>query len=312
MKLQQLRYLCEIVNRGLNVSRAAAALHTSQPGVSKQIRLLEEELGVVLLERRNTRVAGLTEAGRTLLPTMRQILLDTENLRRQAREVGHPAQSKLVIASTHTHARYMLPAMFKRFVRRYPHVSIHMRQGNIERIAELLASGEADIGVSTRPEEPMPDIAMTPCYRFGQSIITPPNHPLLVKRGKLSFEDLLPYPIITYDERFSLGRAVRNGFGARGLEPNFAIRAIDSDVMKAYVEAGFGIAVLVRVAFSRAQDRGAASDTRNASLRRKRVLYHDPRRAASRAPRQGFHRDHANCPRSWHHAIVGPTDNLML
>lgn len=256
MKLQQLRYLCEIVDRGLNVSRAAAALHTSQPGVSKQIRLLEEELGVVLLERRNTRVTGLTDAGRTLLPAMRQMLLDAENLRKRARDVAHPAQSKLVIASTHTHARYVLPAMFRRFVQRYPHVAIHMRQGSMERIAELLASGEADIGVTTRPAKRLPGIAMTECYRLGQSIITPPNHPLLVKRGKLSFQDLLPYPIITYDERFSLGRAVRDGFAARGLEPNIAIRAIDSDVMKAYVEAGFGVAVLVRVAYSRAQDRG--------------------------------------------------------
>jgi len=256
VKLQQLRYLCEIVDRGLNVSRAAAALHTSQPGVSKQIRLLEEELGVVLLERRNTRVIGLTDVGRMLLPAMRQMLQGAENLRRQAREAARPAQSKLIIASTHTHARYVLPAMFKRFVQRYPHVSIYMRQGSIERITELIASGEADVGVTTRPAEPLRGITMTECYRFGQSIITPPNHPLLVKRGKLSFEDLLPYPIITYDDRFSLGRAVRDGFAARGLEPNIAIRAIDSDVMKAYVEAGFGIAVLVRVAYSSAQDRG--------------------------------------------------------
>lgn len=256
MKLQQLRYLCEIVDRGLNVSRAAAALHTSQPGVSKQIRLLEEELGVDLLQRRSTRVTGLTDAGRMLLPAMRQMLLDAEKLRRQAREAARPVQPRLVIASTHTHARYVLPAMFKKFVRRYPNVAIHMRLGSLERIAELLASSEADIGVSTRPPEPLPDITMTPCYRFGQSIITPPDHPLLGKRGRPSFEDLLPYPIITYDERYSLGRAVRDGFAARGLEPNIAIRAIDSDIMKAYVEAGFGIAVLVRVAFSRVEDRG--------------------------------------------------------
>ena len=255
MKLQQLRYLCEIVDRGLNVSRAAAALHTSQPGVSKQIRLLEEELGVTLLERRSTRVAGLTEAGRAMLPTMRQMLLGADNLKRQAREAAAPAKAKLIIATTHTHARYVLPAMFKRFVQRHPSVALQMRQGNTQRIVELLKSGEADIGVSTEPVERVSDISLVACYRFGQSVITPRSHPLLAQRRKLTLERLLPYPIITYDERFRLGRAVREEFGKRGLEPNIVIGAIDSDIMKAYVEAGFGIAVLMNIAYSPASDK---------------------------------------------------------
>lgn len=255
MKLQQLRYFCEIVDRGLNVSRAAAALHTSQPGVSKQIRLLEEELGVVLLERHSTRVGGLTAAGRTLLPTMREMLLNAENLRRQAREAAVPARAKLIIATTHTHARYVLPAMFKRFVQRHPHVALQMRQGNTERIVELLKSGDADIGVSTQPAEPKSGIVAVPCYRFGHSVITPRGHPLLNRRRPITFDQLLPYPIITYDERFRLGRAVRQEFEKRGMEPNIAIGAIDSDIMKAYVEAGFGIAVLMNIAYSRANDR---------------------------------------------------------
>lgn len=256
MKLQQLRYLCEIVDRGLNVSRAAAALNTAQPGVSRQIRLLEQELGVALLERRSTRVVGLTDAGRKLLPTIRQLLLDAETLRREARAAANPAKTKLVIATTHTHARYVLPALFKRFVQRYPDVTLRMRQANTQRILGLLKNGEADIGVSTAPVEPLMGINLLPCYRFGQSIITLPKHPLLTKRRPLTFDHLLPYPIITYDERFRLGRAVRKQFEQRELEPNIIIGAIDSDIMKAYVEAGFGIAVLMNIAYNRTADRG--------------------------------------------------------
>ena len=256
MKLQQLRYLCEIVDSGLNVSRAAAALHTSQPGISKQIRMLESELGVSLLERRRTRITGLTDAGAALLPTMRNMLQGAEHLRRQAREVASPAKAKLIIATTHTHARYVLPAMFKRFVQRHPHVSLQMRQTRTERILELLRSGEADIGVTTEPIEPLKGIALVPCYRFGHSVITQPKHPLLALRRRLSLDHLLRYPIVTYDERFRLGRAVREEFEKRGLEPNIVVRAIDSDIAKAYVEAGFGVAVLMNIAYSRIDDRG--------------------------------------------------------
>jgi LysR family cys regulon transcriptional activator len=255
MKLQQLRYLCEIVNHGFNVSRAATALHTSQPGISKQVRLLEEELGVVLLERRSTRISGLTEAGASLLPTMQQMLLEGESLKRQAKEAASPAKAKLIIATTHTHARYVLPAMFRRFVQRHPQVSLRMRQARTERIQEMLRGGEADIGVTTEPAEPLSRIALTPCYRFGHSVITLPKHPLLSQR-RLSFEHLLRYPIITYDERFKLGRLVDEEFEKRGIEPNIVVRAIDSDIAKAYVEAGFGVAVLMNIAYSRSTDKG--------------------------------------------------------
>lgn len=256
MKLQQLRYVCEIVDHGLNVSRAAAALHTSQPGVSKQIRMLEDELGVKLLERRRTRITGLTDAGKALLPTIRQMLQDGENLKRRAREAAAPAKAKLIIASTHTHARYVLPAMFKRFVQRHPHVSLQMRQTRTERILEMLRSGEADIGVTTDPIEPLDHITLDACYRFGHSVVTLPGHPLLAQRRRLTLDHLLRYPIITYDERFKLGRVVREEFERRGLEPNIVVRAIDSDIAKAYVEAGFGVAVLMNIAYNRRDDSG--------------------------------------------------------
>lgn len=256
MKLQQLRYLCEIVDRGLNVSRAASALHTSQPGISKQVRMLEAELGVALLERRRTRITGLTDAGRTLLPTMRDMLQNAEHLRRQAAEAAAPAKARLIVATTHTHARYVLPAMFKRFVQRHPHVSLQMRQTRTERILEMLRSGEADIGVTTEPIEPLNRIALVPCYRFGHSVVTQPGHPLLALRKRLTLDHLLRYPIITYDERFKLGRAVREEFEKRGMEPNIVVRAIDSDIAKAYVEAGFGVAVLMNIAYSCGDDGG--------------------------------------------------------
>lgn len=255
LKLQQLRYLCEIVDRGLNVSRAAAALHTSQPGVSKQLRLLEEELGAVLMERRGTRVIGLTEAGRAALPAARRMLLDAENLRRQTREVAAPGKSRLVIATTHTHARYAVLPVFERFIRRHPQVALELRQASPQRIAQMVAAGDADIGIATEPVEEVTGLSRTPCYRLNHSIITPPRHPLL-RQQRVRLQDLARHPIITYDATFRLGRMVRERFKARGLKPDIVISAIDSDIIKAYVEAGFGVAILPTVAYDAARDRG--------------------------------------------------------
>lgn len=254
MKLQQLRYLCEIVDRGLNVSRAAAALHTSQPGVSKQMRLLEEELGAVLLERRGTRVVGLTDAGRAALPAARRMLLDAENLRRQTREVAAPGKTRLVIATTHTHARYAVLPVFERFIQRHPRVALELRQASPQHIAQLVVAGAVDIGIATEAVEQVAGLTRTPCYRLDHSIITPPRHPLLRQR-RVKLQELARYPIITYDATFRLGRLVRDQFQVRGLKPDIVISAIDSDIIKAYVEAGFGVAILPTIAYNPARDR---------------------------------------------------------
>lgn len=255
MKLQQLRYLCELVANGYNVSRTAAALHTSQPGVSRHIQLLERELGTTLLERQNTRIAGLTRAGEALLPAMQRMLVAAEDLRRQAREIATPGKTKLVIATTHTHARHTLLPALKRFMQSHPHVAIQLRQSSAPRIAETLASGEVDLGVATEPFERPRGISFLPCYRLDHSIVTPPRHALLARR-RPTLAQLAPHPIITYDERHRLGQAVREAFAKQGLKPNIAISIIDDDLMKAYVEAGFGVAILPSIAYDRKRDRG--------------------------------------------------------
>lgn len=253
MKLQQLRYFREVVDGGFNVSKAAAALHTSQPGVSRHIQLLEQELGVSLLERQNTRIEGLSDAGRTLLPAVRRILMESDNLQRQAREMAAPGKTRFVIATTQTHARHTLLPVLKRYIDLHPGIALQMRQGSVPRISQLLVDEIVDIGVATEPVD-QHGLALLPCYRYEHTLITPPRHPLL-KRRRLTLADLAPYPIITYDDRHRLGRVVREEFAQAGLEPNIVMSIIDDDIMKAYVEAGFGIAILPSMAYDRGRDR---------------------------------------------------------
>jgi LysR family cys regulon transcriptional activator len=254
VKLQQIRLLCEIVDHGFNVSKAATALHTSQPGVSRQIQLLEQELGEVLLERRNTRLAGLTPAGRSLLPTMRRLLAEADQLKRQAEEVKTLGKTRFIISTTHTYARHTLLSVLKRFIQLHPNISIQMREGAAPRIMQLLAAGDVDIGIATEPVDRLAGINLMPCYKVSNSVIAPRGHPILGFR-KITLEQMVQFPIITYDERHYLGRVVRESFKRKGLEPNFVISIIDDDVMKAYVEAGFGIAILPSVAYSKSKDR---------------------------------------------------------
>ena len=254
MKLQQLRYLCELVDRGFNVSRTAVALNTSQPGVSRQLQQLESELGNILLERRNTRILGLTETGRLLLPTMRRMLAEADNLRRQAREVAASGKVRFIIGTSHTFARHTLLAVLKSFIHRHRKIAIQLRESAAPRIMQLLAAGEIDIGVATEPVERPPGINLMPCYKVAHSLITPPGHPLL-KHRRVTLQQLMQFPLITYDERHYLGKAVRERFKREGLDPDFVISIIDDDVMKAYVEAGFGVAILPSIAFSRKRDR---------------------------------------------------------
>lgn len=253
VKLQQLRVFCEVVAQGFNVSKAASALHTSQPGISRHIQLLEQSLGVVLLARQNTRVLGLTEAGTALLPSIRQMLADAENIERRAREIAVPAAARLVIATTHTHARHTLLPVLKKFIELHPRVALQLRQGSVPRISQLLRDEIVDIGVSTDPAD-HEGLTLMPCYRYGHSLVTPPGHALLKERNP-RLESLVPYPLITYDERHRLGRVVREEFAKKGIEPNIVMSIIDDDIMKAYVEGGFGVAIMATMAFDPARDR---------------------------------------------------------
>ena len=255
MKLQQLRYLSEVAKRGLNLSDAAAALHTSQPGISKQIRLLENELGVDILVRHGKRVVDVTAPGRTILEIAERILKDTENLKLVAREFGAEGRGELAVATTHTQARYALPTVIQRFIQRYPKVRLSLREGSPQQISELMQSGEADIAIITEAYEVYRDLVMLPCSQWNRCVITPLRHPLLAER-QLTLDAIARFPLVTYDFAFSGDSPIRRAFDARGLKPEVALTAVDADVIKAYVELGMGVGILAKMAFDPARDFG--------------------------------------------------------
>jgi len=255
MKLQQLRYLSEVTKRGLNLSGAAAALHTSQPGISKQIRLLENELGVDILVRHGKRVVDVTAPGRTILEIAERILKDTENLRQVAREFGAEGRGELAVATTHTQARYALPTVIQRFIQRHPKVRLSLREGSPQQISELMQSGEADIAIITEAYEVYRDLVLLPCSQWNRCVITPLRHPLLAER-QLTLDAIARFPLVTYDFAFSGDSPIRRAFDARGLQPDVALTAVDADVIKAYVELGMGVGILAKMAFDPARDFG--------------------------------------------------------
>ncbi|ODT74325.1 MAG: transcriptional regulator CysB [Nitrosomonadales bacterium SCN 54-20] len=254
MKLQQLRYLCEVANQGLNLSKAAEILHTSQPGISKQIRLLENELGVDIFVRNGKRVVETTPPGRAILEIAERMLRDAKNLKQVGQEFANEASGSLTIATTHTQARYALPSAIQHFTARYPKVRLVLRQGNPTQIAELVTSGVADIAIATEAIELFSELVMLPCYQWNRCIIVPPRHPLL-KLKELTLEAIAEHPIITYDFAFTGRSKINQAFDAKGLVPNVVLTAIDADVIKTYVELGLGIGILAQMAFEPSRDR---------------------------------------------------------
>jgi LysR family cys regulon transcriptional activator len=257
MKLQQLRYLREVAKSGLNLSAAAETLHTSQPGISKQIRQLEDELGVQILVRHGKRVVEITEPGKLILNIAERMLKDVENLKQVGREYSSEDTGALVIATTHTQARYALPSVVNRFTRRYPKVRLSLRQGSPQQIADLVKTGEADIAIETEAEELYEGLVLLPCYQWNRCVITPPGHALLGER-RLTLEGIARYPIITYDFAFSGSSPIKRAFETKGISPNVVLTAIDSDVIKAYVEMGLGVGILAKMAYDPARDLGLA------------------------------------------------------
>ena len=254
MTLQQLRYICEIDHQGLSVSLAAEALHTSQPGVSKQIRLLEEELGIQIFERNGKRLVGITPPGQVVLDLAKQVVRGMQNIKQAGIEFSSETSGSLSIAITHTQARYALPRVIKTFTQRYPEVSLHLHQGNPIQIAQMVASGEADVGIATEALASFADLVAMPCYQWNRCVIAPPGHPIL-NETPLTLETLARYPIITYDSAFAGRSLINKAFRARGLEPNIVLTALDSDVIKTYVELGLGIGLLASMAFDAQRDR---------------------------------------------------------
>jgi LysR family transcriptional regulator, cys regulon transcriptional activator len=254
MNLRQLRYLHGIAEQGYNISRAAAVLHTSQPGISKQMQLLERELGVQILVRKGNRIVGATEPGREILEVARRMLGEAENLKRIGEEFTQRKQ-RLVVATTHIHARYLLRGVIRRFIRRHPQVQLVLRQDSPSQIARFVAAGDADFGISSESSESVRDLLMLPCARLYRSVITPPRHPLL-KDKQLTLKRIAQFPILTLDQSFVGGSVVLQAFRDAGIEPNIVLSAIDADVIKAYVELGLGIAILPTIAYEPERHRG--------------------------------------------------------
>jgi LysR family cys regulon transcriptional activator len=245
----------EVARRGLNVSEAAAALHTSQPGVSKQIRALEEELGTAIFVRQGRRFTALTDAGRELVAAIERILAEVANLKAVGEEFAHHAKGQLAVAVTHTQARYALPAVVTAFKKRFPDVKLKLLQGNPHQLARMVLSGEADVAIATEALDEYPELTTLPCYQWHHCVVVPDGHPL-AKVKPLTLEAIAAYPIVTYDPTFAGRTAVDRTFAARSLAPEIVLTALDSDVIKSYVSLGLGVGIISSRAFREANDEG--------------------------------------------------------
>lgn len=254
MNFQQLRIIRETVRQDFNLTEVASVLYTSQPGVSKHIKDLEDELGIEIFIRRGKRLLGLTEPGKDLVEVVERILLDTQNLRRIADQFASRETGHFVVATTHTQARYALPKIIQWFKADYPKVHLTLLQGSPREIAELLVTGQADVGIATEAVNKLPELASFPFYSWHHAIIVPHDHPLLQEKA-ITLEVLADFPIITYHEGFT-GRAhVDKAFADAGFVPDIVLSAIDADVIKTYVGLGLGVGIVASVAFDAEQDR---------------------------------------------------------
>lgn len=255
MKLQQLRYIWEVAHHDLNVSATAQSLFTSQPGISKQIRLLEDELGVEVFARSGKHLTHVTPAGETIIQQAGEILRKVESIKAVAQEFSNEKKGSLSIATTHTQARYALPPVIDEFIARYPEVSLHMHQGTPVQIAEMAADGKVDFAIATEGMDLFGDLVMLPCYSWNRAIVVPENHPL-ASRKKLTLKDVADYPIVTYVFGFTGRSKLDEAFRSEGLEPRVVFTATDADVIKTYVKLGLGIGILAHMAFDPEEDKG--------------------------------------------------------
>lgn len=251
MKLQQLRCIVAMMQNNLNVSETAASLYTSQPGVSKQIRALEDEIGVELFERSGRQIVAVTKAGKDIIPVAEKVLAGAEDIRILGRQHADPSSGELRLATTHTQARYVLPGIIKAFGERFPRVNIHVHQGTPVQMASMVETGEVDFVIATEGHHHYDNLVTMPCSRWNRAVIVKPDHALfkLAQLGGLTLEALASFPIITYVFGFTGRSQLDKAFSARDLKPNVVLTATDADVIKTYVRSGLGIGIIARMAY---------------------------------------------------------------
>lgn len=253
MKLQQLRYIWEVSRNGLNVSATAEVLYTSQPGISKQIRLLEDELGVEIFARSGKHLSHITAPGEKIIQTAGEILRKCESIKQIAKEFSNERAGELTVATTHTQARYALPSVIGGFMKEFPDVALHMNQGTPAQIAQMAADGEVDFAIATEGLSEFPQLVSMPCYSWNRCVVVPREHPL-AKAGKLTLKTLAEYPIVTYVFGFTGRSKLDDAFRKQGLEPKVVFTAADSDVIKTYVRLGLGVGIVARMAVDENED----------------------------------------------------------
>jgi LysR family cys regulon transcriptional activator len=248
MKLQQLKYLLAIADNGLNITAAAERLYTSQPGVSKQLKLLEEELGLQLFTRKGKSLGGVTPAGQKVIDRARVIMQEVDNIRSLASDFYHEEEGTLSIATTHTQARYVLPGIIKEFRDRYPGVNLALHQGTSEQIADMVSANEIDFAIATGSRDLFSEFLLVPSYHWDRKVLVPRNHDLSKLERKLTLEDLANYPLVTYVFSFGGQSSLKRAFADEGLEPDVVFTARDADVIKTYVRMGLGVGIVASMA----------------------------------------------------------------
>ncbi len=255
MNLHQFRFVREAVRQKFNLTEAAKALFTSQPGVSKAIIELEEELGIDIFTRHGKRIRGLTEPGKQVLKSVETILQEIEGLKRIGKEFASQDSGSLTIATTHTQARYSLPAVVQAFAQKFPKVRLSLLQGNPRQVAEMVLNNQADLGIATEAIADIDGLVSLPCFQWEHMVVVPPAHPLALEKS-VTLEELATFPLITYDAAFAGRNKIDQAFARRGLKPDVVLEAIDADVIKTYVELGMGVGIIAGLAYNASRDTG--------------------------------------------------------
>lgn len=258
VNFQQLRSVREAVRRGFNLTSVAEALHTSQPGVSRQIRELEDELGVEIFVRAGKRLTGLTPPGHAVLPIVERLLQEADNLRRAGEDFASDGRGTLTIAATHSQARYALPPAVRDFRLAHPEVALRLHQGSPRQVAQMLLEGEADIGVATEALASYPELVALPCYQWTHTVLVPPGHPLAADTAQgqtLTLARLAQFPLVTYEPGFTGRSHIDEAFSRQQIEPRIVLEAMDADVIKTYVELDLGVGIVAAIAYDEERDR---------------------------------------------------------